>query len=280
VEVPWALGPPDGRYLVREPPGGQDAQATHVLVLATLGSAPRRRRLSRERRAAPPEPDPAPVTTGRATVISVASPLASEAAARRWLGDAGEEQLADDLRVLNGALHAHRLIIADPYLPEVGRSQLLVARLGYGAGEEVAVGQWSEARELLTPRAPRGRSKVLQPQARLAAVLGRRDYVLAAETLSLRAQADLEAARFREAALQVLVALDAALAELGSDPAAASLAERLDELSAQREAVAGAAQAALAGELGSEELETVEFTLGRIQAALRARAGAAGSAPS
>lgn len=234
--------------------------------------------MSRSRRSAPPEPDATPVTTGRATVISAASPLANQDAARRWLAEAGEEQLTEDLRVLNGALHAHRLIAADPYLPEVGRSQLLVARVGYGAGEEVAVGRWSEARELLAPRAPRGRSKLLQPQARLAAVLGGRDRVLAAEALALRAEADLEAGRFREAALQVLVALDAGLAELGSDPAAASLAERLEELSAQREAAAGAAQSALAGELSREELEAVEHTLARIEAALRARAAASGSA--
>lgn len=247
-----------------------------MLVLATLGAAPRRRRLSRSQRAAPPEPDPAPVTTGRATVISVASPLANQDAAKRWLSDAGEEQLAEALRVLNGALHAHRLITSDPYLPEVGRSQLLVARVGYGDGEEVAVGRWSEARELLPPPTRGGRSKALQPQARLAAVLGRRDRVLAAETLALRAEADLEAGRFREAALQVLVALDAALAELGSDPVAASLGERLDELSAQRDPVASAAQSALAGEPSSEELEVVELTLERIQAALRARAVANG----
>lgn len=250
-----------------------------MLVLATLGAAPRRGRLSRGRRSAPPEPEPTPVTTGRATVISVASPLAGEAAARCWLADAGEEQLIADLRVLNHALHAHRLITADPHLPEVGRSQLLVARVGYGAGEEVAEGRWSEARELLPPPAPRGRAKVLQPQARLAAVLGQRDQMLACEALTLRAQADLEADRLREAALQVLVALDATLAELGADLLTNSLAERLEELSAQREPVADAAQAALAGELTAVQRQTVEFTLERIEAALRARALASVSAP-
>lgn len=243
-----------------------------MLVLATLGAAPRRGRLSRGRRDAAPEPDPTPVTTGRATVISVVSPLPSEAAAKRWLSDAGEEQLADDLRVLNRALHAHRIITADPYLPEVGRPQLLAARVGYGAGEEVAEGRWSEARELLAPRAAGRRATVLQPQARLAAVLGQRDSVLASEGLALRAQADLEADRPREAALQVLVALDATLAELGSDPLAASLADRLGELAAQREPVADAAQAALAGELSPAQREAVELALGRIQSALRARA--------
>ncbi|HET9719198.1 MAG TPA: hypothetical protein VFP55_03885 [Solirubrobacteraceae bacterium] len=243
-----------------------------MLVLATLGAQPRRGRLSRSRRSADPEPDPAPVLTGRATVISVASPLASEAAARGWLADAGEEQLSADLGVLNRALHAFAVVTGDPHRPEAGRAHLLVARVGYGAGEEVAVGRWSEARELLGPRAPARRSKILQPQARLAAVLGGRDRVLASESLALRAEADLEAGRIREAALQLWVALDAALAELGSDPAARALTVRLDELAAQRDAVADAAQAALAGELRGEQRETVELTLARVQAALRARA--------
>lgn len=208
--------------------------------------------------------------TGRATVIAVASPLAGQPAARSWLADAGEERLAADLAVLNRALHAFGAIAGDPHLPEVGRGHLLVARVGYGAGEEVAVGRWSEARELLAPRPSGRRTKVLQPQARLAAVLGCRDRLLACETLALRAQADLEAGRPREAALQLWVALDAALAELGADPAADVLAERLAELSERREAVSDTAQAALAGELEPEQLTVVASTLERVQAALRA----------
>jgi hypothetical protein len=212
------------------------------------------------------------VSTGRATVISVASPLADPPAARRWLADAGEDELAADLGVLNRVLHAFGLITSDPHLAEVGRGHLLVARVGYGAGEEVAHGRWSEARELRAPRPSQRRAKVLEPQARLAAVIGGRDRMLACETLALRAQADLYAGRSREATLQLWVALDATLAELGADPAAHLLAERLAELSAQRDAVADAAQAALSGELSGEQLAEVELALGRIQAALRARA--------
>ena len=42
-EFPRELGPTDGRYVVRD---GADAEASHVLVLRTLG-APERRRLGR-----------------------------------------------------------------------------------------------------------------------------------------------------------------------------------------------------------------------------------------
>jgi hypothetical protein len=274
VELPWALGPPDGRYLLRRPGDPPDASPAHVLVIATLGAPERRRlqRLRRKRRNAQPEPDPIPVVTGRATVVDVGSPFADSAQAAAWLASAGEQDLAEDLAVLNRTLHAFRLVTADPYLMPVGRHQALVARIGYGAGEQVADGSWTEARELVRYRRWQRRSKVLQPQARLAALLGGRERGLVCEELALRARLDLDHGRHREAALQVLVALDAAIAELASDPTAQALTERLDELRSQREAIARAGQAALTGGLQQPDREVVEFTLGRIEAALRARA--------
>jgi hypothetical protein len=212
------------------------------------------------------------VTTSRATVIEVGEPLASAAVAEVWLGEAGEDYLDAGIEVLNRALHAFRLVTADPYLNPIGRAQTLVARIGYGAGEQVADGLWTEAKELIEVQPRRRRTTVLQPQARLAAVLNGRERALACEELSLRTRLDLDHGREREAALQLMVALDAALAELAGDPTASTLAERLVELRAQREATGAAAQAALAGPLSSEQREAVEFTLGRIEAALRARA--------
>ncbi len=113
---------------------------------------------------------------------------------------------------------------------------------------------------------------MLAPQARLAAVLAAREPALACEELILRARLDLDQARPREAALQLLVALDAAVAELSADPQARGARERLEELRGQREAVAAAAQSALTGPLSAAALEAVSFTVGRVQAALRARA--------
>lgn len=277
VELPWALGPPNGRYLVRAA-DDTGAPPTHVLVFATLG-APERRRLAvrRRQRDAEAEPEPVAVATGRATVIDVGAPISgteAEAEADAWLAGAGEDDLQAGLAVLNRALHSFRVITADPYLQPVGRGQTLVARIGFGAGEEVAEGRWSAAKELTMPEGRRRRARILAPQARLAALLGSRESVLVCEELTLRARSDLDHGRPREAALQLLVALDAALAELTADAHAAQLAGRLEELRGQREPVAGAAQAALSGPLSTANTDAVAFALGRVEAALRARAAA------
>jgi hypothetical protein len=239
-------------------------------VLATLGATQRHRLDRRRRKAAAPEPEPVAVATGRATVISVADPFPDETAARRWLGGAGEDELAAGLAVLNRALHEFRLATADPYLSACQREQLLVARIGFGEGEDVAVGRWSEARELVQAPRHQRRSKLLEPQARLAAALGQREPAPVCAELALRARLDVDHGRFRGAALQLTVALDAALAELGA--ADGELAERVAELRGRRQAVVDAATAALSGDLNEAERKTVSSTLERLEAALRALA--------
>ena len=271
LEVPWPLGPPDGRYVVRRHAG---EQPDHVLVIGTLG-APRRGLLrGRRESGAESEPDPAAVATGRGTVIpALAFEDADEAA--RWLRDADrDEEVTGALAILNRALHAHRVATADPYAHEVARSDALVLRLGYGEGEQVADGRWTDAVEI--PPAPRRRKReaALRPQERLAAVLGGRDVTLACETLLLRARADLDAGREREAALQLRVALEAALAELAAWRDRGDLGERLAALADERAAVAEAANAALQGGLAPAQAEAVADVIERLEAALRARSAA------
>jgi hypothetical protein len=181
----------------------------------------------------------------------------------------GEAELAADVGVLNRALHSWRLASADPHVHPVERRQALVARVGFGAGEQVADGQWSEARELVAKLPRRRRVKRLEPQAHFAAVMNGRREALACEELALRARLDLDHGRDREAALQLLIALDAALAELPPDA-------RVDELRDRRDAVAAAAHTALAGRLDQAAREVVAFVLGRLEAALRARAATSG----
>ncbi|MGH2871046.1 MAG: hypothetical protein ACRDL5_01115, partial [Solirubrobacteraceae bacterium] len=123
--------------------------------------------------------------------------------------------------------------------------------------------------------APRGRRRTLPPQARLAAMLGGRTRELVCEELVLRARLDLDEDRPREAAVQLLAALDAALAELPADPAATALADRVAELGGLRSAVAECARSALAGDAPRAEAD-LSGALARLEATLRARAAAIG----
>jgi len=270
-EYPWALGPADGRYVVRE--AGAEAPA-EVLVLATLGAPERRRLRARRPREVPSEPPPAPVTTARATVVDV-QPVAT-AEARAWLAGADRAVAERALATLARAVRAHRLASADPAVREPALAQALVVRAGYGAGEEVAQGRWSAARELPVEPPKGRRSALLRPQERLAALLGGRARALACEELALRARDDLDRGRPREAALQLRAALDAALAELPPVAASAGQSRRLAELRELRElrpALDALAEAALAGDApSSAAAEQLARTLGRVEAALRAHA--------
>jgi hypothetical protein len=246
-----------------------------VVVLRTLEGPQRAGRaalLRGRRRQTAEEAEPSPAGwLSRVTVIDVASPLAPADAAA-WLAQAGEATLAEGLAVVNRALHAYRIAAADPNLVALDRRQALAARVGFGAGEEVADGRWSAVRELPWQAPARRRRRMLAPDGRLAGLLTGREREFVCEDLALRARSDLEAGRGRHAALQVVVALDAAIAELSADPVAEALTDRLTELRGMRDAVAAAAQAALSAEPDAEHLEGVRSALGRIEAALRARA--------
>jgi hypothetical protein len=245
-----------------------------VLVLGTL-SAVRRRRL-RGRRPRRATADPAPVSIARATLVA-AHPFDDERAAERWLREATDDREAaaarvrDAVAVLNRVLHLHRAATADPHVREVDADQALIVRVGFGEGEQVAAGHWLRAVEPPLPRDARRRTAALRPQERLAALLGARDAALACEELALRARQDVVAGRRREAALQLEVALVAALAELEPWAPRGDIAERLDELRELRPAVQAAARAALQGGVDDDEDAAVRQALERLEAALRAR---------
>ena len=264
-EFGFLLGPGDGRFLLRPGPG---LDPERVLALRTLGAPERRRRRRRKRSVQEAEPEPVPTT--RATVIG-AQPLAAPEA-RSWLerlrGDANlaEVEVAEALRHLNRALHAYRVARADPYAHDVSGRQALVVRLGFGDGESVAEGRYEEAWVLPAQRHQTRRS-MEAPEERFAALLGAHERVLACEELVLRARADLDAGRARQAALQARVAIEAVLSELeGSLPA-----ERRAEVEDDRAVVGQAANAALAGELPPELGRALEDAVQRMERALTAR---------
>jgi len=243
-----------------------------VFVLGVLAAEERRSFLRRKRaKKADPEPEPVMVPTTRATVIR-GHPVGEEEA-RAWLeGAAG--LVEPELAIVNRILHLHRVATADPHVREAALEQALVVRVGYGAGEQVADGKWAEAVEVPRRAERIKREAALRPQERLAALLGGRDAALACEELTLRARADLDAGRLREAALQLRVAHDAAIAELEAWTERKDLAQRVEELRAGRKPVAAAAEQALRGGLAEEAAADVERVLGRIEAALRARTAA------
>ena len=266
-EFPLLLGPAPSRYVLRDQMGEAPG---HVLVVAELSAPSDRRLRGRRPRRAEPEPAPEPVATGRATVVD-AQPLGDEGDAVRWLAgsDLGEVADAAIVRVA-GAVHLHRLVTADPAVPAVTRRGALVTRVGFGPGEEVAEGRWTEARTVPLPRPRRRGRSAVGTQERLAALLGGRDAALACEELTLRARSDVDAGREREAALQLRAALAAALAELPAYAGRTTIEERLGDLCAAREGVDAAAQAALTGGLSPGQVEHVTLTLHRLEAALRA----------
>jgi hypothetical protein len=247
---------------------GHAGEVEHVLVVSTLGAPERRWLRGRRPRAA--SPAPAPVTTGRVTLVT-AQPFYDEEAAERWLRAAGEDDARAAVATLNRVLHMHRTATADPHVRELRREQAVVARLGYGEGDQVADGRWVKALELpaVAPR-PR-RNAALRPQERLSALLGGRDAVLACEELALRARQDVDAERRREAALQLDAALTAALAELEPWSSRGDLGARLAELRDLHGAVHAAAQAALQGGVEDADDAAVRHGLERLEAALRAR---------
>jgi len=267
----------DGRYLARDQEAGEEES---VLVLRRIGAPAAAARKRRRGRRAEADEAPAPLTLTRATAIRAFAPFADEEEAARWLDEACEAEdtvevlVSDGLALLNRALHAQAVAAASGATGELAAEAAERVRIGYGSGEETADGRFTEAREIdVSPQRSRRRRREeeLRPQERVAAVLGGREQLDACETLLLRARADLEAGRDREAALQLRVGLEALLVELKgalTDPAheedMATLEERKGE-------VGDAANAALQGELSEEQRRQAEELLKLSERVLRRR---------
>jgi hypothetical protein len=248
------------------PPGAE--QVERILALRTLGAP--QRRLMRGRRGTEVEQAGAePVPTSRATIIRPEA-FTDAGRAQAWLAglrDSEEEreaEIAAALVVLNRALHAHRTARADGAARDVTQASALVVRLGFGSGDQVAEGRFDQGWEL-----PRGAAKVRRsmeaPEERFAALLGGRESTLACEELVLRARADTDAGRDREAALQARIALESLLSEMEKLPAT-----RRQALEDDRGPVGQAANAALRGPLDGSAAEAVAAAVARMEAALRA----------
>ena len=269
------MGPDDGRYLVRDAGGA----AEHVLVvggLTGLAVGFRRGRRRRERPRTAERDGGAPeVPVTRLTVIRPAG-FGDSGDAGRWLAETAaseddREQLIDEaLAVVNRALHSHGLATADPGQGQLSAGAPLVTRIGFGTGDELADGRWSEAVEVPAGTRRLRRAEALRPQERLAAALGGRERQDACETLLLRARGDIDAGRTREAVLQLRVGLEALLVEVADEGDADQVAD-LAAIRERRGATGDAANEALAGELAEVRAGEVAETLRLCERVLRRR---------
>jgi hypothetical protein len=207
-----------------------------------------------------------------------------EAAAWLTAATGSDERLdaviAAGMALVNDALHAHAVAAADPYVGPLAVERAVGVRVGYGSGEETAEGNYREAREIdvwaTGASRRRQRQEDLRPQERVAAVLRGRERLAACEPLLLRARADLDAGRLREAALQLQIGLDALLAEL---PEALDDEDHRADIAAleeRRKSVDAVAQQALEGDLPAEGKGAVGDALVIAERVLRRRRVLAG----
>lgn len=266
----------DGRYLARSA-----EREESVLVLQQVGAPAAGNRKRRRPRRVATEDEAAPLTLTRATAIRAFAPFEADGEAARWLDEACEAEdtvdvLVDEgLALLNRALHAQAVAAADPNsrseLAAEGAERILI---GYGSGEEVAASRFRVARQVdVGSRSSRRRQREeeLRPQERVAALLGGREQLNACETLLLRARADLDAGRDREAALQLRVGLEALLVELEGALSDPGHEEDMATLSERKAEAGNAANAALRGDLDPAQRSNVEDLLAIAERVLRRR---------
>lgn len=266
----------DGRYLAGREEDGDES----VLVVQTIAAPPRpsrRRRRPKDSEAGAP---PAELPLARATAIRAFAPYEGPEEGAVWLATATVNEAAIDaaleagIALLNDALHAQAVASADPHLATISPERAVAVRLGYGSGDQIADGAFSEAREVDVAAAGsprRRRQEELRPQERVAAVLRGREQFAACEALLLRARADLDAGRSREAALQLEIGIEAMLAEM---PTALDHDDHRTDIAALEErqpAVESAAERALAGDLNDESEAAVRDTLPIAERVLRRR---------
>ena len=210
------------------------------------------------------------------TALTVVTPeaLGDEAAATAWLtgvradDDAIDASITAALEFINRAVHAHRAAVGDPGIPDVVADSALAVRIGFGRGEELADGLYAEAIEVPASDRRNRRVEALRPTERVASVLAGREDVSACELLLLRARADLDAGRSREAALQLRGGVEAMLADRASFNAAGQDAD-LVALDETRSAVDRAAAAALTGEPTAEQVDAAGEALRLAERVLR-----------
>ena len=267
-EFPWELGPVPGRYVLRDSAAEADLR---VLVIATLGA--RERRLLRPAQGAAgssPRPSPRLVPTTRATLVR-GVPLDRRRGRVAEVGAGARSRASSPCSTASCTRTASAA--AAPEVREVTLDQALVVRVGYGEGEQVAEGRWTEAVE--PGEAPPARRKRVVGAAPPGAPRGparrprRRAGLRGADAAGPRRPRRRPPSRGRAPA--------ARRARGGASPSsrpgagAATSTRAWPSWPASARPSDAAADAALRGGLPAETIAEVERVLGRVEAALRAR---------
>lgn len=207
----------DGRYLIRSGP------AERVLVTETEGALPPARRRRRRPRKVTVTDAPVTVSIAVVTVIRADRPFDSETAAATWLDqledpDFTGDVLDDAIRTLDRARAADATTAGVPFGTPTGLNDLLAAKIGYGEGELVASGRFTEALDVDarggTGSKRRERMTRTGTLAQTAAVLGGREELTACEALIPRIRFDLETGNEAAAFLAIAPAAGATIREL------------------------------------------------------------------
>lgn len=156
-------------------------------------------------------------------MIRAYEPLASESEAQGWLARLDEDEftqglLDEALTTLDRALAAEASASGRPYAQAPALEQILNARIGFGDGDHVSEGRFTEAMDIDarggTAGSKRERLSRTRPLARIAAIIGGKDTARACEFLVPRVRADLDAGRTLTAALAIENAIRATVVEM------------------------------------------------------------------
>ncbi len=300
IEAPATLPIGDGRHVLRDRPGGEPQ---HVLVLTTR---PGNDRTPVRRVVSVIDPVSVPAESQAQRWLAELDIEAAVANAMAVIDRALKAQ-----RIAAADPHVHPLTVADAHSIRAGwgTGKQMADGLFTESRELEMNGAKpapSVARRLTRRMLPLSRPKrsAIDSSQRLAALLGGRTEALLCEELALRARHDLDRGDLRLAAVELERAYAAALVELAAElPPGNSIAyesqlmeaamarggtmhERLQELRRLNASVTAASQSALQGTPsagaaaagwidGPHTEDPVTHALGRLEAALRARAAAA-----
>ena len=191
-------------------------------MIETEGALPPARRKRRRPKQSKRSETPTTVGVTTVTLVRAHEPLGGESEAREWLAGLEDDDFIQSLfdetfGSIDRALAAEAAASGRPYAAAPSLEQVLGAKIGFGDGDHVADGRYTDALEVdarggtAGPRRERlGRTR---PLARIAAILGQKEQAAACEFLVPRVRADLDAGRVLAAGLAIETAARATVVE-------------------------------------------------------------------